>query len=496
MMVNEAQNLSRRSSLVFAFFAALLGIVSGGLVVYTNKPLYILVGIASLVAFAATIGSVEFGLLFLTFITYTRFSDIVVQYYNAPSVAKSFIVLLILAVFVRWVLFGERPNRLTVPTFLLIAYGLVGLGSLLYAVDQSAVTAALDDYVKNAAITLVTLAILKSPVQFRRVIWTLLIVGIFLGLFSVHQYITKNYTSIYGGFAVAKYMNITSGVNDYRLTGPVGDPNFFAQVMVVLGLLGVERLFHEQKPILKTLAGLSAGLSILAVVFTFSRGAFIAIILALVLYFIAYPPKPIQLVIILILGIGLFTFIPSTYYDRVLTIQDIFPNQNGFVNVKQDAAIQGRASENLTALVMFIKHPLLGVGLSNFPILYQEYTKSLGLAPSSDQRSPHDLYLEVAAETGIIGLIAFMSIVIYAYRSIFVARKRFIEADMRDYANMVTGFAVAFTGYMIAAVFVHGAYPRYFYLLIGIAFALPLAVKQIQINGEKTAILPKLNNVG
>ena len=433
---------SRRSSAIFGIIAVLLGIGSGAAVVILNKPLYILAALAGLVAFAATIGSVEFGLLFLVFITYTRFSDIVVQYYNAPSVAKSFIVLIILAIFIRWALFGERPNRLTVPIILFIAYGLVGLGSLLYAVDTSAVMAALDDYVKNVAIALVVIAILRNPSQLKRVIWTLLVVGIFLGAFSVHQYLTKNYSSIYGGFAVAKLMNITTGVNDYRLTGPVGDPNFFAQVMAVLALLGVERLFHERTPILKALAGLSTALSTLTVVFTFSRGAFIAMSLALILYFLIYPPKPVQLVDCLILGIALFAFIPSTYYDRVLTIQDLFPTQNGFINVKQDAAIQGRASENLTALVMFARNPLLGVGLSNFPILYQDYTKSLGLAPSSEQRAPHDLYLEVAAETGIIGLIAFMSIVVLAYRSIIQARKKLIrrrDSRICRYGNRVRG---------------------------------------------------------
>jgi hypothetical protein len=50
--------------------------------------------VASLVGFMAAVASVEFGLLLLVFITYTRFSDIAVREYNAPSVAKSFIVII------------------------------------------------------------------------------------------------------------------------------------------------------------------------------------------------------------------------------------------------------------------------------------------------------------------------------------------------------------------------------------------------------------------
>jgi O-antigen ligase len=83
------------------------------------------------------------------------------------------------------------------------------------------------------------------------------------------------------------------------------------------------------------------------------------------------------------------------------------------------------------------------------------------------------LYLEVAAETGVIGLAVFLTMIVLAMRSILHARRRFIAAGMDDYANMATGFAIAFAGYLLAALFVHAAYPRYFYLLIGIAFALP-----------------------
>jgi O-antigen ligase len=137
---------------------------------------------------------------------------------------------------------------------------------------------------------------------------------------------------------------------------------------------------------------------------------------------------------------------------------------------------------------MWMEHPLTGIGLNNFPFLYPEYTKSLGLAQSMGRRSPHNLYLEVAAETGIIGLTVFLLMVGLALRSILYARRKFREAGMEDYANMVTGFAIAFGGYLLAAVFVHASYPRYFYLLIGIAYSLPFIFEQVHINEEKVAM--------
>jgi putative inorganic carbon (HCO3(-)) transporter len=484
MLVKGNQTPSRLSSLTYALFATLFGIGAGLLINYFDNPAYVLVGLASLIGFVVTIASTEFGLLLLVFITYTRFSDIVVHDYNAPSIAKSFIVLLIITIVIHWAISAERPRGLFLPTLMVVAYGLVGFTSLLYAPDKDAVMYSLSNYVKDALIAIVVVALLKRPHQFRNVIYTLLVIGLFIGSISVHQYVTRNFRSTYGGFAVAEYMNIVGPTNDYRLSGPVGDPNFFAQVMVVLALLGVERLVHDKSMVIKILAALCAAASALTVVFTFSRGATVALALSLLVFFWIYRLKPIQIVAIIAFGVVVLLFAPPTYFQRVLSMKDILPTSGGEINVYADRAIQGRASENLTAWLMVTRHPFLGVGLNNFQSLYQEYTKSLGLAPSASNRSPHNLYLEVAAETGFVGLVVFLLMVGFAFRSIFYAIRKFREIGMDDYSHMATGFAIAFAGYMFAAIFVHAAYPRYFYLLLGISYALPIILDRLQTEQE------------
>ncbi len=471
MLFKGTQTSSKATALLIAFLAVVLGVIMGLLISAVNNPLYVLVGFTGLIGFVAAIASVEFGLLLLVFLTYTRFSDIAVHNYHAPSIAKSFIVILLLGIFIRWVVSRRQPRGLLLPTLLVVAYGLVGFTSYLYAPYPEAVSLALGNYVKDALIALVVVALLKKPHQFRYVIYTLLIVGIFIGTINIHQYVTGNYTSDYGGFAVAEYMNIVGETNGYRLSGPVGDPNFFAQVMVVLALLGMERLMNERNFFWKIVGGLAAAASGLAVVFTFSRGAIVALALSMLLFFWIYKLKPAHLVALIILGAVMLFFIPPTYYQRVLSIADVLPS-NGEINLRKDRAIQGRASESLTAWAMLNQHPLFGVGLNNFTYLYQDYTKSLGLAPSANNRSPHNLYLEVAAESGVVGLIIFLAMIVLAIRAILYARRKFMDAGMEDYANLTTGFAIAFAGYLFSALFVHAAYPRYFYLLIGIAFAL------------------------
>ena len=479
--MKEESLSSWKFPILFTFLALIIGSAIGVFVVEINTPILILVGLIALVAFIVTISSVEFGLIFLVFITYTRFSDVVVQVHNAPSVAKSFIAVLILALFIRWALFNETPTGWQMPAILVGIYGIIGFASLLYAQDSVMVIDTLNDYVKDILITLVVVVILKHPRLFRNVIWTLIAAGTFMGTLSVIQYLTKSFNNIYWGFSVAKYMQITSGSpNDYRLVGPVGDPNFYAQVMVVLVPIALERLLHEKRITLRILAGWAVIVCFLTVVFTFSRGGFVALMVSLIIFFIMYPPRPLELVVTVGIGIILLFFIPTSYLERITSLGNLVPNESGYINLRGDRAIQGRASENLTGWLMVKENPLLGVGLSNFPSRYQEYTQRVGLAPSASARSPHNLYLEVVAETGILGLSVFMVMIWYAIRSIMFARKTFMGNKQFEYANLVTGFAVGFAGYLVAALFVHAAFPRYFYLLIGIAYSLPFIVGRMR----------------
>ena len=116
MLVKDTQASPKSSGLLFAILAAVFGVIGGALIILVGNPIYVLVGLAGLLGFAVTLASVEFGLLFLVFLTYSRFSDIAVHYYNAPSVAKSFIVLLIVAILIRWAISNDRPRGLLWPT--------------------------------------------------------------------------------------------------------------------------------------------------------------------------------------------------------------------------------------------------------------------------------------------------------------------------------------------------------------------------------------------
>jgi putative inorganic carbon (hco3(-)) transporter len=462
---------------IFFFLAILTGVLSGVLVVVFGNPAYIFVGLIAIIVFAGAIFSVQFGLLAMVFIIYTRLSDVAIHSHNAPSVAKGFIALLVLAIFVRWAIFRETPTGWTKMGLLLGFYGLIGFSSMLYAANAARVMDALVYFAKDAVIAVVVVVLLQTGTSFRRVVWVLIFVGIFLGTLSSYQYLMGDFTNNFWGFANARVMQILGQTNDYRIGGPIGDPNFFAQIMVVITPLALERFIHEPRMIRRLIALWSLVVVVLSIMFTYSRGGFLALAVTILLYFIVYPPRSYQMPIFILSILLLFSFAPKNYFDRILSLDQFFGSTSSLR--VQDDALRSRVTENLTAWEMVKSNPLLGVGLSNYSVVFAEYSKSLGVTIPDHEVAAHDLYLEVLAETGILGLSIFGLMIFLSLRAAFIARREFMRAHLSDYAGLVSSFAMGLIGYLVAATFVHGAYPRYFYLLIGICMSLEHVYKQV-----------------
>ena len=461
---------------IFIPLAILVGAVAGILVVRFNQPVTILLTLAGLIVFAISIYSMEFGLLVLTFITYTRFSDVVVQYHSAPSVAKPFLVLLVLSILLRWVIFLEPPRAWLVPALLLGIYGLAGFASIVYSPVPDRVWGGITDFIKDAVIAVVVVILLQSKLSFRRVLWTLIIAGIFMGSLSVFQYFTKTYDNEYGGFAVTGLHQIIGENDEYRVGGPLEDPNFFAQIMVVLIPISLERFFHVKRTRWRLLALTGAVLSLLCVLLSYSRGGFLALVVTMTVYFYFYPPKRTQLPLLIVAMLVLIPLAPPRYFDRISTLTEFIRPKTTLRS--NELSFQGRLSENLAAWEMIKSKPLFGVGLRSYNYLFPTYSKSLGLALVATEREAHNLYLEITAETGIIGLATFALLIFVSIRTLLAARRKFLWENLHEYAQMTTGFMAGYIGYLVAATFIHGAYPRYLYFLVGVA----LSLKQLAQN--------------
>lgn len=461
-----------RKYLYSLVLAVVLGAAIG--VVVGHVEAYLLLALpVGLLAAALTFLNPEQGLLIFVFITYIRLSDILVNNYGLPSLARAIILLLGMSILGRWVVLKEIPTGWLRPALMVAAYGMIVFGSLFYADDFSRAMEAASDFWKDGLIAVLMVLLIQDRGTFRRVIWVLIAAGILLGGISVHQYLTGNFSTDYLGFAEAPLLNITSGTEGRRISGPLGDPNYYAQIMVFLFPLALNRFLFESSRALRLLAGFASLVIGMTVVFTFSRGGAVALLIALMAMVVYHPPRLKYSILIVLALYAVFLMLPPTYTQRLGTLTDLVGSEEASA---AEVSFRGRVSEVMSAWYMFRDHPILGVGVRNYPVLYQEYSREIGLDPRAEARQPHNLYLEVAAETGLLGLLVFGFILFSVFRSVQRARTTLQEEGEKDLRRLVEAFSSGLIGYLGAAMFIHGAYPRYFWLLAGIALSLPQAI--------------------
>jgi hypothetical protein len=181
----------------------------------------------------------------------------------------------------------------------------------------------------------------------------------------------------------------------------------------------------------RLLAGLAATVLGGAEYLTQSRGGQIALTVVVLFIVIVGMPrlrKPLALLGLFSLGIvALFLagWIPAYVLTPVFSKLGL--TQISFTSPSpDDYPTAERLAHWIAGLRMFFDHPLTGVGIGNYPAVYSQYyvtifVNSLGHA--------HNYYINIAAETGVIGLTAFLLFLL----AIFVAGGSAVRAMSKRY---------------------------------------------------------------
>lgn len=468
MLPHQANN----QPLAYLIGRGLLAIGTGGglgfLLVWLDNPLIAVIGfIGALVGIIMAL-NVDLGLLALIFMTFTRFSDVLVNNHGLPSIAKPFILLLAVGIVVRWLLYNRPPRGWDRALLLVGAYGVVVILSLIYAKDYIRSYDAASDFLKDGIISIMIVMILQHEKVFRNVAWTLVAAGVFMGTISVFQYFTGAFSNSFWGFGQTSLSNIVGDSQNYRISGPFSDPNSYAQLIVVLVPLALDRLMSARSNIARLIAIWALVVCSLTVIITFSRGGFLSLVVVLGIYAIWKGLSFGNWMLISTLVLGVVLMLPAQYMERLSTLTSFLPGSQSSQN---DVSFVGRLSENIIGVQMFLDHPILGVGVKNYPVYYIDYSRGLGLDQRRTERSPHSLYLEVAAEQGIVGVVVFSVLLYNAFNGLLFAKRTFYQLESYEMERLTVSIMIGFIGYLTSAVFLHGAYPRPFWVLIGLSLA-------------------------
>lgn len=454
-----------------------VGATLGSFIALLSNPGLALLAFLGL--FGIVFGSLNLhlGLGFLVFISYARLSDIFVHYHNAPSIAQPLVVGLLLLVLVRGVMSGIRFQGLMKPICLMGIYVVACLTSLLSARAPEMTFMGIQQLTKDIvfALTLILLMQQDPAKGLTTSLWALMLSGLLMGSVSVFQYLTQSFDTDFGGLAQAAKQHLSGTVQSFRISGPIGDPNFFAQILLVCVPLAIDRVMHEKRPLLRVVSSMIFLSVIFSVLFTFSRGALIGLAGMLAIVLIKHRPSKGVMIAGVSLSLISLLLLPENYLDRLASLFNAVESSS---DAGMEDSLRGRISELVSGLLMFVEHPLFGVGLGNYPVEYQDYAQRLGYESRHSERHAHNMFLEWLAETGLFGGAALVALIKEMLKRLNAGYQNHLtEGDLTG-ASMLAAFRLGLLGYLIASLFLHAAFPRYFWLFAALAIAIPYPVTQ------------------
>jgi len=218
-----------------------------------------------------------------------------------------------------------------------------------------------------------------------------------------------------------------------RIGGTVGSSNFAAAYLSISLASAASLLFTNLGRAYKWLALAVLGMGGVALIFTFSRGGWMALALSVTL--------------ICLLGWRRLGFSLKTPIAILLILGMLYLPFHGVISARLLGDDKGSAESRIPLMKLAFRiiedNPVLGVGANNFTVVMDRY-----LTPEfrhSFLFAVHNKYLLVLSETGIVGLLAFLSFLLDALRKGWQCWSR----QDRLLSPLALGFAAGIAGHMV-----------------------------------------------
>lgn len=272
--------------------------------------------------------------------------------------------------------------------------------------------------VKLCIFMLAVSTLVRDKQDIRAIFIALFLSLIVQSFISVVQYLTGSFFNLLG--LQPQYTGDIA-----RVTGTLGWPNTAGAFIAALTSMGFI-LFISKADKNLSLLGLIAGLGgFIALILTYSRGAWLSFIIALLAgVLLTHARKWLNSGAIF--RLVMISLVISAF---------VYPFTQGILKrLNQSNASEGAIADRImlmeVAESMIVSHPLIGVGIDTFVEVMRKYD-STGIS----YRFPypvHNVYLLIASETGLVGLGLFLVFTITIFSTFLRAVKshdRFISAS-------------------------------------------------------------------
>lgn len=192
-----------------------------------------------------------------------------------------------------------------------------------------------------------------------------------------------------------------------RAIGTLGNPNIFGEYLILIIPIAVSMFIGKNEGFRKIPALFCIAILGSALILTWSRGAWLALMIAALLFLFMWHRRSLWVIFAGLASLPILpSLLPESIVSRFMSIGNMADSSTSYrvyiwrasINMIKDNAIAG-----------------IGIGEGSWDMMYPLYTyMGVEAAPHS-----HNLYLQIFLELGVFGIIAFLAFLFLLYQSGF-----------------------------------------------------------------------------
>jgi O-antigen ligase len=258
------------------------------------------------------------------------------------------------------------------------------------------------------------------------------------------------------------------------------DPNDLAFFLTSLFPLSILFMIGRDNILKKGLSILTMAMSVIIILLTGSRSGLLGLLCIAAVFFFQNSGAIKRSTKVFVMLVGLAVI--GAYGYKINT-----ERFSSLTNVTSDynvTAEDGRLAIWKKGMLLVASNPVTGVGVNCFANAIGNLRADLGEIPK--WQAPHNSYVQVAAETGLIGFLLFLSLIKISLRNLkFVLTSDKKPAESSELKKIATAVRLAFVGSIIVAFFVTEAYTIIFTLF----FALSAVIRRLASMESHAAVV-------
>jgi O-antigen ligase len=395
------------------------------------------------------------------------------------------LLVLMSLVAVTWHFFTRRLQAvLTRATAVFLLFCLMALGSALYASNPQVARDDLLHFVPFVCLYLLIIHLIKTPKQVEKCVLLVFIVSAVAAAVAILQYVLPSYhvdTSTwymkFGQQGAGIIESLGAGtMRIVRVSGTLWHPDWLALFLVTTLPFNLYIWRQNSSRVVKVAIAAVTAMELAALVLTFTRMSFLGLlfVLALACYKRLLRPSRVLAALVPAALIG-FLLLPAGYKARVLSP----------VQLKASDSISSRMLLQTGGLRIFKGDWLLGVGYGNYGVEFHKQSnwltdlttdlERLGSSFDPNTAGAHNMYLEVAVETGVVGLTLLIIALYLCVKRCRQLERHYRLANMAEYADLAAVLQISLLAFLFLAVFLHALDQKILAVLMGLSVAFEVA---------------------